>query len=132
LLLPLTIISALNADKHEKAEEEAAKAMASYKNDKIAQKDAAREIMKKYKISPWAAVLNLAIQFLVLVLLYQVFLQGVNGDRVIKTLYPSIDFPGKINTMNGSGLLVLPSIFFFLSSYRYETKKLTSPNSITF
>ena len=54
--------------------------------------------MRKYHISPWASVVNLAIQLLVLVLLYQVFLQGITGEHVIKTLYPVIDYPGKIDT----------------------------------
>jgi membrane protein insertase Oxa1/YidC/SpoIIIJ len=98
VLLPLSIISILTSDRREKAALEARKAMVAFKNDRIAQNEAARKVMKKYHISPWAAVLNLAIQFLVLLLLYQVFLQGITGERVIKTLYPSIDFPGRINT----------------------------------
>lgn len=99
ILLPLSIISELTAARRQKAIEEAKKAMASYKNDRVAQMQAAREVMKKYHISPWAKVLTLAIQFLVLVLLYQVFLQGITGDRVIKTLYPSVDYPGRINIL---------------------------------
>ncbi|MFA6105211.1 MAG: YidC/Oxa1 family membrane protein insertase [Patescibacteria group bacterium] len=97
ILLPLTIIALMNTDRREKAEEEARKAMLAFKNDRIAQSEAARSIMKKYRISPWAKVLTLAIQFLVLILLYQVFLQGITGEKVIKTLYPIIDYPGKIN-----------------------------------
>lgn len=49
-------------------------------------------------VSPWAKVMALGLQLLVLILLYQVFIRGINGDRVIKLLYPWIDFPGKINT----------------------------------
>ncbi len=97
VLLPLSIISVMTSDRREKASEEAKKAMTAYKNDKVAQMEAARRVMRKYHISPWAKVLTLAIQFLVLLLLYQVFLQGITGERVIKTLYPFIDFPGKIN-----------------------------------
>ena len=99
VLLPLSIISVLTADRREKAAEEAKKAMLAFKNDRVAQHDAARRIMRKYHISPWASVLTLAIQFLVLILLYQVFLQGINGEKVIKTLYAAIDYPGKINIM---------------------------------
>ena len=98
VLLPFTIISIFTTRRRLKAEEEAAKAMKAYKNDRIAQREAARLIMKKYRISPWAAVVTLAIQFVVLILLYQVFLQGITGDRVIKTLYDGIDYPGRINT----------------------------------
>ncbi len=98
LLLPLSIISVLTADRREKAAAETNKAMLAYKNDRIAQREATRRVMRKYHISPWASVLNLTIQLLVLVLLYQVFLQGITGEHVIKTLYPVIDYPGKIDT----------------------------------
>lgn len=98
LLLPLSIVSVLAASRRAKAVAEAKKAMVAYKSDRVAQQVAARKIMKKYHISPWAAVLNLAIQVLVLFLLYQVFLQGITQDKVSKTLYQNIiDYPGPIN-----------------------------------
>lgn len=99
LLLPLTIISERNAGREQEAKAEADKAIKAYKNDFIAQKDAIRKVMKKYHVSPWAKVVQLGIQALVLVLLYQVFLRGITGEKVIKILYPFIDFPGKINTI---------------------------------
>ncbi len=98
VLLPLTIISERNAVKQQKAEEEALEAAQAFRHDAIAQKEEIRKIIKKNKISPWAKVLTLLIQLLVLVLLYQVFVRGITGDRLAKILYPSIDFPGKINT----------------------------------
>lgn len=98
LLLPLSIISVLTSDRREKAASESRAAALAYKNDRIAQREATRLVMKKYHISPWAAVVNLGIQLLVLVLLYQVFLQGITGEHVVKTLYPIIDYPGRINT----------------------------------
>lgn len=99
VLLPLSIISLRNSDKHHQASLETHKAMEAHKNDRIAQKESVRKIMKKYSISPWAKMVVLGIQLLVIVLLYQVFLQGISGDRVIKTLYPVIDYPGKINVI---------------------------------
>lgn len=97
-LLPLTIISERNAIKQEKAQEEALEAAKAFRHDTIAQNEEIRKIIKKNKISPWAKVLTLLIQLLVLVLLYQVFVRGITGDRLAKILYPAIDFPGKINT----------------------------------
>lgn len=98
ILLPLTIISERDAARQEKVEEEARKAAKVFKNDAVAQKEEIRRIMKKNKVSPWAKVILLGLQLLVLVLLYQVFVRGITGERVIKLLYPWIDFPGKINT----------------------------------
>ncbi|MBI5729011.1 MAG: YidC/Oxa1 family membrane protein insertase [Candidatus Magasanikbacteria bacterium] len=98
LLLPLSIISEYNEVRHQQVVDEAGKVLQSYKNDRVAQKEVARQIMKKYHMSPWAKVLSLIIQLLVLILLYQVFIRGITGDKVIKILYSFIDFPGKINT----------------------------------
>ncbi len=97
ILLPLTIISERDAIRQEKVEEEAKNAARAFKNDAVAQKEEIRRVMKKNMVSPWAKVMQLGLQLLVLVLLYQVFLRGITGERVIKLLYPWIDFPGKIN-----------------------------------
>jgi len=99
LLLPLTIISERNSGRQEKAEEEAVKAAQSFRHDRIAQQEEIRKIIRKNRISPWAKVMTLLIQLLVLVLLYQVFVRGITGDKLAKVLYDSIDFPGKINTL---------------------------------
>jgi len=99
ILLPLSIISEKNSRKHEKVEEEAKKAALVFKNDRVAQQEEFRKIMKRHKVSPWAKVVVLLVQVLVLVLLYQVFMRGVTGEKVIKILYSFIDYPGKINTM---------------------------------
>lgn len=99
LLLPLTIVSERNAIKHDEAEAEAKKALVSFKGDVLAQKDAYRKVMNKYHLSPWAKVITLIIQVIVLILLYQVFIRGISGEKMYKTLYHFIDFPGKINTL---------------------------------
>ena len=52
ILLPLSIISVLTADRRGKASAEAIKAMAAHKNDRVAQQEVARRIMRKYHISP--------------------------------------------------------------------------------
>lgn len=98
LLLPLSIISERNSLRRQKADLEASQAVTAFKNDVVAQRDAVRKVMRKYRMSPWAKMLSLAIQALVLVLLYQVFIRGITGDRIVKILYPFIDFPGKIDT----------------------------------
>ena len=99
LLLPLTIVSELTAVRRRRALEEAEKAILAYKNDHIAQKEVVRKIVRRYHISPWAKVASLGIQLLVLILLYQVFIRGISGQRIFKVLYPWLDYPGKINTV---------------------------------
>ncbi len=99
VLLPLSILSERNAILQEKASTEAAGVLKALKNDHVAQKEAVRKITKKYHLSPWAKVLSLGIQGLVLVLLYQVFINGITGERMVNTLYDFINFPGKVNTL---------------------------------
>lgn len=98
VLLPLTIMSQRNAAKEKEVEQQAALAAKAFKNDHIAQKEAIRKVMKKNHVSPWAKGALLGFQVLVFILLYQVFIHGISGDKIIKTLYSFIDFPGKINT----------------------------------
>ncbi len=98
ILLPLTIISERDSARQKGVEEEARHAAKAFKNDVVAQNEEIRKIMRKNRVSPWAKVMSLGMQLLVLVLLYQVFIRGITGERVIKILYPWIDFPGKINT----------------------------------
>ncbi len=99
LLLPFTIISERNQLHRQKGRAEAEAAIKAYRNDAVAQREAARKIMKRYRISPWAKVITLAVQAVVFILLYQVFIRGISGERVVKILYPSVDFPGRINTV---------------------------------
>lgn len=98
-LLPLSIISQRDAIRQRKVEDDARKAAESYKNDRIAQNEEYRKIMRANRISPWAKVIVLGIQALVLVLLYQVFISGIFGERLVSMLYDSVGFPGTINNI---------------------------------
>jgi YidC/Oxa1 family membrane protein insertase len=98
LLLPLTFISEKNVDKDKQLEDDVKKVALHYKNDPIAQKEQVRKLMKKHRASPWAKVLMLGIQALVFILLYQVFIHGISGEKIIKNLYSFVNYPGKINT----------------------------------
>jgi len=97
VLLPLSIKGEKDSLEQEKIEEEGLQMAQVYRNDPVLMKEEYRKFIKKHKISPFAKVIVLGIQILVLFLLYQVFINGINGERVIKILYPWIDYPGNIN-----------------------------------
>lgn len=99
ILLPLSIIQIKNEKRNEQILEEMKKVDTQFKSDQVLKKQHMRELLKRKKVNPWAKFLSLGIQGLVLVLLYQVFLQGITGERILHTLYTFIDFPGTINTM---------------------------------
>lgn len=99
-LLPFTLVteykSATNTDD---IKEELKRIDKDFDKDFVLKKEEIRRVLKKRRISPWAKAVVLGIQGLVLVLLYQVFVSGTTGLRMVQTLYPSVDFPGKINTL---------------------------------
>ncbi len=99
VLLPLTIITERNQAKNDGLEDEIKRVAKDYHYDPVLQKEEIRRKLKQRKVKPWAKAINLGIQGLVLLLLYQVFVNGITGERMIKTLYSSVDFPGVINTM---------------------------------
>lgn len=98
VLLPFSVIHEMNTTKNEQLYKEIKELSQHYKDDPILQKEEVRKMLKKKKIKPWASAVLLGIQGLVLLLLYQVFIQGVSGEHNLSLLYKSVDFPGVINT----------------------------------
>jgi membrane protein insertase Oxa1/YidC/SpoIIIJ len=98
VLLPLTIISEKNNEKNSRIEQDAKKAVEIYKNDPVVQKEEFRKFMKKNQVSPWAKVLSLGFQVLLFILLYQVFIHGISGEKISKNLYSFVDYPGALET----------------------------------
>lgn len=97
-ILPLTIASEFTKKRNEELWEEVKRIDKEFHKDPVLKKQEIRRAIRIKKVSPWAAAVSVAIQGLVLVLLYQVFLRGVTGEKIAKILYPSIDFPGIINS----------------------------------
>lgn len=99
ILLPFTVISTKNKYKDSELQTEVARISKELAGDPQLKKEEIRKILKKRKIRPFSKVIVLGVQVLVLILLYQVFLRGITGEKIAKILYPFIDFPGPINTV---------------------------------
>ena len=99
MLLPLTILSERNKAKNAEVEQEIAQLAKDFHYDRVAQKQEIRRRLKLRRIQPWAKALSLGVQALVFLLLYQVFISGITGQRMLKTLYSFVDFPGTINNI---------------------------------
>lgn len=97
-LLPFTLVNERNRVKNAELAEEIARLSKLYQSDPILRKEEIRKVLKQRRVQPWAKTIVLGIQALVLVLLYQVFLRGITGEKLLKFLYPSVGFPGVINT----------------------------------
>ncbi len=98
-LLPFSVFEIFARKRNETLAAEIAAIQKSYKNDPIMMKEEVRRHLRKKHITPWARFVVLGVQLLVLFLLYQVFMQGVSGERVLATLYPFVSVPGTINTV---------------------------------
>ena len=95
-LTPFSIVAELNRYKYDQLNEEITKLNSVYKDDPMARKEHIRGILKMRKINPWASVLLLGFQFLTLVLLYQVFVGGMNTEK-LSFLYETISRPDVVN-----------------------------------
>jgi YidC/Oxa1 family membrane protein insertase len=67
-----------------------------YKNDKEAQAKAMMELYSVHKVNPLSSCLPLLIQLPILIALYQVFIQSLNG-KPLQGLYHFVPNPGSIN-----------------------------------
>ncbi len=97
ILLPLSVVSERNKAKFELLERRVESLQRDFKNDPETMKEKVRKLLKLYKISPWAKTLVIAVQALVLVLLYQVFIGGLTHYK-LNVLYKGVDRPEFINT----------------------------------
>lgn len=99
VLLPFTVVTEKTRLKNEELYEDVKRVDQEFKKDPILKKEEIRKILKKRKVHPWAKSVVLGAQLLALILLYQVFLRGITGEKIAKILYLGVDFPGKINTI---------------------------------
>ncbi len=97
-LLPFTILGEYNRVKNEELAKDVEEISKVYKKDPIQRKHEIRMVMKRRKVKPWSRVFVILVQAVVLLLLYQVFNQGISGERLLQTLYINVDFPGVIVT----------------------------------
>ncbi len=78
-LLPLNVQAERNTAKYERLEQEVVDLQTRFKNDPVEANEHVRALLKARKVSPWAKTAILLIQLLVFIILYQVFLSGINS-----------------------------------------------------
>jgi len=98
VLLPFTILSERGKIIGIKLKKEIAEIERDFVSDPVKKKLMVRQHLKKKKIRPWAKAVVLSVQGLVLVLLYRVFIGGINTEEKLHLLYPGIPRPDFINT----------------------------------
>lgn len=97
ILLPFSIVSVWKQAFYKKLSKEIVKISLAHKNDPILQNQEIREFLKKHRVNPWSKAIVLGVQALTLVLLYQVFLGGLRGQKMDQ-LYSWVRHPDFVTT----------------------------------
>lgn len=97
-LLPFSILTEKGKFTAEELRKDIQQINKDYAGDPVRKKIAIRQAMKVKKIRPWAKTIALAAQGVVLFLLYQVFIGGINTQEKLHQIYPFIQAPDFINT----------------------------------
>ena len=98
VLLPFTILTERGKIVSDKLSKEIGEIKKDFANDPVQQKVMIRRAMRRYHIRPWTGAIVLGVQLVVLILLYNVFLGGINTEEKLHLLYESVGRPDFINT----------------------------------
>jgi membrane protein insertase Oxa1/YidC/SpoIIIJ len=97
-LLPFFFAAERQKQKHVELNKELLKLQRSFSNNPSVLRDEQRKIFKRLKIRRWPKIISLAIQGLILVLLYQVFVGGINLAEIVDSLYSFVHVPRSVQT----------------------------------
>ena len=98
ILLPLSIMSGKSRAFYERLAQDVKEIDEDYGSDYVKKREIIRELLKKNKVNPWGKAVVLGIQLVVLILLYRVFLAGMNPEGVHDSLYNFVAVPSEIQT----------------------------------
>jgi membrane protein insertase Oxa1/YidC/SpoIIIJ len=98
VLLPFSILTEQSKITSENLEKEIKTIEKDFVSDPVKKKQAIRDTLKRRKVHPWAKAIVLGVQGVVLLLLYQVFVGGINTEEKLHLIYPEIMRPDFVNT----------------------------------
>lgn len=129
-LLPFTILDERNRFRYEKLNKRIETIERDFKTDHVKRNEKIRELLKEHRVSYWSKMLVIGAQFVVLVLLYQVFIAGIKFTRY-EELYSWVQVPEKVNTVFlGYDLAeknvlwpVIVAVYLFLHIYTVQKQR---------
>ncbi len=98
VMLPLTVISEKGKGKYMELDKKVTSILDDRYTDPVKKREIIRDLLRKNSVSPWAKSITLAIQGVVLVVLYQVFMGGINMHK-FENLYSWVYVPDYVNTV---------------------------------
>ncbi|MBI2483048.1 YidC/Oxa1 family membrane protein insertase [Candidatus Uhrbacteria bacterium] len=97
-LLPFSVLSERKRGALEALSSQITDVDRHFKNDPVRKRAETRKLLKRHRVSPWAKFVVLGVQVLVFVLIYQVFIGGLQSEKLVD-LYASVRRPDFVNTM---------------------------------
>jgi YidC/Oxa1 family membrane protein insertase len=137
VMLPLTIISEKSKGKYKDLDQKVKLILDDRYTDPVKKREIIRDMLRKNQVSPWAKSITLAIQAVVLIVLYQVFMGGINMHK-FANLYSWVYVPDYVNTVflgfdlgvrNIYWSAVVAVILFFEIKYEQDNRKAMLQNS---
>jgi len=116
LIFPLTRPSMKAAEKMRQLQPELNAIKKQYKDDKVAQQQAQLELFKKHQVNPAAGCLPQIIQFVLLIALYQVFIDFFNhsNSTITNPMFLGIDLSSSSNNYALAGVAVVTQLILGL------------------
>ncbi|MBI4261941.1 YidC/Oxa1 family membrane protein insertase [Candidatus Uhrbacteria bacterium] len=93
VLIVFTLIVERNKIRYAEVNQRIPELQDIYRNDPVTFRDEVRTLLRKQHINHWASFIQLGVQALVLVLLYNVFMAGIKFDAIDPFLYPWVPHP---------------------------------------
>lgn len=98
VLLPLSLKDEGQREAEQKLKNELAELKRMFANNPSVLRDEQRKLMRVKRFRRWPRVIVLVVQALVLVILYQVFINGTHLNQIVDVLYSFVKVPLRINT----------------------------------
>ncbi len=97
-LLPFSIMTEQSKAFYRRINAKVAETQRDFADDHVKQRQEIRRLLKENKIRPWTRLVVLLFHVVILVALYQVFVGGLTGGKILENLYRGIPRPDFINT----------------------------------
>lgn len=97
ILFPFSLMSYKSKNFYQELGEKIKEIDRDYGTDYMKKKEMVRRLLRQNHVNPWSQIVVLGVQFLVLILLYQVFIGGINMKDKIQFLYSFVPPPDYIN-----------------------------------
>lgn len=99
VLLPLSLKDEARREKERKLREELQELRRMFANNPSVLREEQRKLMREHRFRRWPKIVVLAVQGLILVILYQVFIHGIHINQIVDVLYSFVRIPFNINTV---------------------------------